>query len=258
MTISQRAHVHDVLCDVVCTGRFYDFLEKRDGRWGIVLRQPIYEKDRIDPVDPAATLDARPGAARALPRRLPPSRLPADADRLRGQARHARPERAGGRGAVRPRRGVADRQRAGRELTMFAQLGGLETYYEEHGTGTPVVLVHGLGGNTHIWAQVAGPLSESFHVVRYDLRGLGRSGTPAPPYSMSLLVADLQALLERLALGRVALLGHSLGGAIALAYAAEHPEHVGARSSASRRPASPRSSRAPVCASGRAPRWTTA
>jgi len=59
MTISQRARVHDVLVDVVCTGRFYDFFEKRAGRWGIVLRQPIYEKDRMDSVDPAArpTLD---------------------------------------------------------------------------------------------------------------------------------------------------------------------------------------------------------
>src|SRR6266516_7400724 len=56
MTISQRAAVHDVVCDVVCTGRFYDFLERRQGRWGLVLRQPIYEKDRLDPVDPAATL----------------------------------------------------------------------------------------------------------------------------------------------------------------------------------------------------------
>ena len=56
MTISQRAKVHDVLCDVVCTGRFYDFFEKRNGGWGLVLRQPIYEKDRMDPVDPAATI----------------------------------------------------------------------------------------------------------------------------------------------------------------------------------------------------------
>ena len=56
MTISQRAEVDGVLCDVVCTGRFYDFLESREGRWGLVLRQPIYEKDRIDPVDPAAEL----------------------------------------------------------------------------------------------------------------------------------------------------------------------------------------------------------
>ena len=56
MTISQRAPVHDVICDVLCTGRFYDFLEKRDGRWGMVRRQPIYEKDRIDPVDINANL----------------------------------------------------------------------------------------------------------------------------------------------------------------------------------------------------------
>jgi len=52
MTISQRADVEGVACDVVCTGRFYDFLEKRAGRWGIMLRQPIYEKDRLDPIDP--------------------------------------------------------------------------------------------------------------------------------------------------------------------------------------------------------------
>jgi hypothetical protein len=54
MTISQRANVDGVAGDVVCTGRFYDFFERRKGRWGLVLRQPIYEKDRFDPVDPAA------------------------------------------------------------------------------------------------------------------------------------------------------------------------------------------------------------
>lgn len=57
MTINQRATVDDVLVDAVCTGRFYDFFEKRKGRWGIVRRQPIYEKDRLDPVDPAQTLE---------------------------------------------------------------------------------------------------------------------------------------------------------------------------------------------------------
>lgn len=67
MTISQRAPVHDVLCDVVCIGRFYDFLEKRQGKWGIVRRQPIYEKDRIDPVDPAAALRLDRQALAALP-----------------------------------------------------------------------------------------------------------------------------------------------------------------------------------------------
>jgi len=59
MTISQRAVVEGVEVDVLCTGRFYDFLEKRQGSWGIVLRQPIYEKDRMDAVTPGAvpTLD---------------------------------------------------------------------------------------------------------------------------------------------------------------------------------------------------------
>jgi hypothetical protein len=56
MTISQRAPVEGVICDVVCTGRFYDFFEQRQDRWGLVLRQPIYEKDRLDPVDPSAKL----------------------------------------------------------------------------------------------------------------------------------------------------------------------------------------------------------
>ena len=57
MTISQRAEVEGIECDVVCTGRFYDFLEKRDGCWGIVLRQPIYEKDRLDPVVPGSPIE---------------------------------------------------------------------------------------------------------------------------------------------------------------------------------------------------------
>ena len=56
MMISQRGSVHGVVCDIVCTGRFYDFLEKRDGSWGMILRQPIYEKDRLDPIEPSAEL----------------------------------------------------------------------------------------------------------------------------------------------------------------------------------------------------------
>ena len=56
MTISQRALLDGVMCDVVCTGRFYDFFEQRNGIWAIVLRQPIYEKDRLDPVDPSANV----------------------------------------------------------------------------------------------------------------------------------------------------------------------------------------------------------
>jgi hypothetical protein len=53
MTINQRAMVDGLEVDVVCTGRFYDFFEKRAERWAIVRRQPIYEKDRMDPVEPS-------------------------------------------------------------------------------------------------------------------------------------------------------------------------------------------------------------
>jgi hypothetical protein len=60
MTISQRASVDGVLVDVVCPGRFYDFFEKRENKWAIVRRQPIYEKDRMDPLDPAAKLALDP------------------------------------------------------------------------------------------------------------------------------------------------------------------------------------------------------
>jgi hypothetical protein len=67
MTIAQRAKVESVLCDVVCTGRFYDFIERRDGRWGIVVRQPIYEKDRLDPVDPGAALRLDPDLLAQFP-----------------------------------------------------------------------------------------------------------------------------------------------------------------------------------------------
>ena len=67
MQIMQRADVHGVTADVTCTGRFYDFLAKRDGRWGIVRRQPIYEKDRLDPVDPAAQLSLDPKLLGSFP-----------------------------------------------------------------------------------------------------------------------------------------------------------------------------------------------
>lgn len=51
MSIMQRANIHDIWVEITCRGRFYDFLEKRDGLWAILLRQPIYEFDRIDPLE---------------------------------------------------------------------------------------------------------------------------------------------------------------------------------------------------------------
>jgi hypothetical protein len=67
MTIALRGPLEGVVCDIVCTGRFYDFLERRAERWGLVFRQPIYERDRADPVDPAQ----RPALDRELLTRFP-------------------------------------------------------------------------------------------------------------------------------------------------------------------------------------------
>jgi hypothetical protein len=67
MTISQRARVHDILVDVLCTGRFYDFFEKRNAHWGIVLRRLFYEKDRMDPVDPSQMLRLDPKILERFP-----------------------------------------------------------------------------------------------------------------------------------------------------------------------------------------------
>jgi len=106
------------------------------------------------------------------------------------------------------------------------ELDGFDAYYEERGSGLPLILIHGLGGSTAMWQKVVDPLSKRYRVIAYDLRGLGQSGTPDPQYSMAVLVGDLRDLTKSLALESFALVGHSLGGAIALAYAAEHPKLV--------------------------------
>lgn len=56
MTITQRGTIDGEPCDVICAGRFYDFMERRKGQWGIVLRRLIYEMDRLVPLDPAASI----------------------------------------------------------------------------------------------------------------------------------------------------------------------------------------------------------
>jgi hypothetical protein len=66
MTISQRGTCEGELVDVVCTGRFYDFFEKRQ-KWAIVRRQPIYEKDRMDPLDPSVRIKLDPDVLGSIP-----------------------------------------------------------------------------------------------------------------------------------------------------------------------------------------------
>lgn len=91
------------------------------------------------------------------------------------------------------------------------------------------MLVHGLGGTSAgIWGHVADELAREFDVVTYDLRGTGGSERPEGPYSLDDFVGDLRSLVNELELERPALVGHSFGGSIALAYAVRYPDDVAA------------------------------
>jgi 3-oxoadipate enol-lactonase len=91
------------------------------------------------------------------------------------------------------------------------------------------VLVHGLGGTgADIWKHQIPDLAREYRVVSYDLRGSGRSEVSPGPYSIGLLCDDLRTLVDALGLGRVALVAHSMGGSIALTYAARYSGDVSA------------------------------
>ena len=107
------------------------------------------------------------------------------------------------------------------------EVNGARTCYVEQGSGDPVVLVHGLGGTGRdIFKRLLTPLSEQYRVVAYDLRGSGQSSVTPGPYTVELLADDLDAILKALGLDTVTLVGHSLGGGIALHYAATRPDRV--------------------------------
>ncbi|MCZ2525788.1 alpha/beta fold hydrolase [Streptomyces sp. NPDC059506] len=90
----------------------------------------------------------------------------------------------------------------------------------------PVVLLHGLGGTAASWDDVAGPLSEEHRVHVLELRGHGNSDWPGT-YSFELMRDDVLAFLDTLGLERVDLVGHSMGGTVALLLAQEQPDRVG-------------------------------
>ena len=107
------------------------------------------------------------------------------------------------------------------------EVNGVRTFYVEHGSGDPVLLVHGLGGTgTGIFKRLLAPLSGQHRVIAYDLRGSGQSSVTPGPYTVELLADDVDALLAALGLDAVTLVGHSLGGGIVLDYAATRPARV--------------------------------
>jgi len=105
---------------------------------------------------------------------------------------------------------------------------GFITYYEIEGEGHPLVLIHGHTANLHLWDDQVPVLSRSFRVVRYDVRGHGRSQAPPSGYSWANYAEDLRQLLVHLNINRAHLVGLSMGGAIALQFALDHPQMASA------------------------------
>jgi 3-oxoadipate enol-lactonase len=104
---------------------------------------------------------------------------------------------------------------------------GIDLYYESHGRGEPLVLVPSTGFGGDVWSTDQVPaLAEALNVVVFDPRGIGRSSHPRGVYTIEQMAADVVALLDALDLPAAHVLGHSMGGRIALALALDFPGRV--------------------------------
>lgn len=105
--------------------------------------------------------------------------------------------------------------------------GSIDLYYEDHGTGKPVVLIHGWPLSGRSWEkQVSFLLSSGFRVITYDRRGFGQSSRPASGYNYDTLADDLDKLIETLDLKQAALVGFSMGGGEVARYMGKYGERV--------------------------------
>lgn len=102
----------------------------------------------------------------------------------------------------------------------------LDCVYSIEGSGPPLFMVHGIGARRHGWNALVEKLRDGFQCITYDLRGHGQSPMPDGEFGLDELVADLEALRERLDIEKAHVIGHSLGGMIGPAYAHTHPDRV--------------------------------
>ena len=102
----------------------------------------------------------------------------------------------------------------------------IELHYVEQGNGTPLVLVHGIGGSTAGWAAVQPQLAQQLRSIAIDVRGFGESDKPDGPVTPELWASDIAGLLDELQIDRAVILGHSMGGVIAQRFALDFPKRV--------------------------------
>jgi pimeloyl-ACP methyl ester carboxylesterase len=105
-------------------------------------------------------------------------------------------------------------------------LNGVRIHYEEHGSGTPLLLLHGLGGSCEDWIFQVPAFAPRYRVITPCLRGFGHSERPRGGYSIPQHASDVFALLDALGIDRCHVVGHSMGGAIAFEMALERPDRV--------------------------------
>ncbi len=109
---------------------------------------------------------------------------------------------------------------------LYAEINGTQMFYESHGDGPAIVFAHGRGGNHLSWWQQVAAFQRDYRCITFDHRGWGlTAGTGGPPEPAT-FVADLEALLDHLEVGRAALVAQSMGGVTCLGFALEHPERV--------------------------------
>ncbi len=105
----------------------------------------------------------------------------------------------------------------------YAEINGTRLYYETAGAGHPLVLIHGYTLDSRMWDDQFDTLSQKYRVIRYDLRGFGKSACPSPGQKYC-HTEDLKALLGYLKISKAYVLGLSMGGGIAVEFTLEHPE----------------------------------
>lgn len=107
-----------------------------------------------------------------------------------------------------------------------ADIGNAEIFYEETGTGAPVMLVPGLGGGAGLWQKQIAPLAADFRVIAHDHRGCGRSTYSRIEYSVEQMADDAVRLMDVLGIERAHWVGHSTGGAMGQIVAQDHPDRI--------------------------------
>ena len=109
----------------------------------------------------------------------------------------------------------------------FDRVSGIELYFEQEGSGEPLVFVPGLGGSTLLWRLQTSHFKDRYQCLSFDNRGAGRSDKPPGPYSMDLFAEDLHGLLDHLGIHEpINLVGASMGGIIAQAFIHAYPHRV--------------------------------